>query len=154
MKVYNEDKTEILEEYDLEKGYLKEDTLVIHYDAVEGQEEKGHYETIKEYANGGKDVEYIVDQEYIESKDAYDEEESILIYIKYTENELMIRNVQIEMDRYKNLLSETDYKAIKYAEGCYTEDEYKPIRELRESYRMKIRECENIINKKEEIQNE
>ena len=31
MKVYNQEKTKILEEYDLSKGYLKEDILVTHY---------------------------------------------------------------------------------------------------------------------------
>lgn len=145
MNVYNEDKTEILKEYDLEKGYLKEDTITIHHEEIKGQEEKGHYETIKEYKNGGKDVKYIIDQPYIESIEAYDEVEPIFVYIEYTEEELKIINARKEMQQYKTLLSETDYKAIKYSEGWYSEEEYKSTKELRESYREKIRECEAII---------
>ncbi len=89
MKVYNHDKTEILTDYDLEKGYLKEDRLFIkHHKAVKAVAEQGHYETIKEYPNGGKDVEWIVDIPGTEAKGAYDEYEDIQVYIPYTEAEL------------------------------------------------------------------
>lgn len=40
----------------------------------------------------------------------------------------------------KDNLSATDYKAYKYAEGWYTEEEYAPIRQEREYYRKLIRE--------------
>lgn len=89
MKVYNKDKTKILEEYDLEKGYLKEDTITIHYDEVQAVEEKGHYETIAEYPNGGKEVEWIIDVEGVEYQPERDEEEKIQIYIPYTNEELL-----------------------------------------------------------------
>ncbi|MBQ8733061.1 MAG: hypothetical protein IJY76_01005, partial [Anaerotignum sp.] len=147
---YNKDKTEILEEYDLEKGYLKQDTMTIYHEAVIGQEEIGHYETIREYPNGGKDVEYVIDQPYIASRDAYSENKIIYVYIEYTTDDLKRIDAKKEMEQYKTLLSEKDYKAIKYAEGWYSEEEYKPTKELRESYRNKIRECENIINSIEE----
>lgn len=45
----------------------------------------------------------------------------------------------------KSLLSSTDYRAIKYAEGCYTEEEYKPYKELRQEYRNKINELEKEL---------
>lgn len=89
MKVYNKDKTQILEEYDLEKGYLKEDTITIHYDEVQAVEEQGHYETIAEYPNGGKEVEWIVDAEGVEYQPERDEEEEIQVYIPYTNEELL-----------------------------------------------------------------
>lgn len=89
MKVYNQDKTNILELYDLSKGYLKEDILITHYDEVKAVEEKGHYETIAEYPNGGKDVEWVVDVKGVEYKPARDEEEEILVYIPYTEEEIL-----------------------------------------------------------------
>ena len=88
MKVYNKDKTEILEKYDLTKGYLKDDTLIRHYDEIPYVEEQGHYETIREYANGGKDVEWVVDVKGQKYQPARDEEENIYVYIPYTENEL------------------------------------------------------------------
>ena len=56
MKVYNKEKTQILPEYDLTKGYLMEDTITINQPEIPAVEEQFHYETIKEYENGGKDV--------------------------------------------------------------------------------------------------
>lgn len=89
MKVYNQDKTQILEEYDLEKGYLKEDTITTHYEEVQAVEEQFHYETIAEYPNGGKEVEKVIDVESVEYKPARDEKKNILVYILYTEEELL-----------------------------------------------------------------
>lgn len=89
MKVYNQEKTTILEEYDLEKGYLKEDILITHYDEVQAVEEQFHYETIAEYPNGGKEVEKVIDVEGVEYKPARDEVENIYVYITYTVEELL-----------------------------------------------------------------
>lgn len=89
MRVFNENKTTELTEYSLEKGYLKADKLFIkHHEEVQKVEEQGHYETIAEYPNGGKDVEWVVDVEAVEHKDAYDEYEDIQVYIPYTAEEL------------------------------------------------------------------
>lgn len=149
MKVYNENKTEILDEYDLEKGELRLDTLIIHHDEVEGQEEVGHYEVIAEYDNGGKDVEYIIDKPYIEHQDAYDEEEQIQIYIPYSNEQLTIKELTQNINNLKESLKLTDYKAIKYAEGWISEEEYLPIKEERQSYRDKINEYEKLIKELE-----
>ena len=46
----------------------------------------------------------------------------------------------------RGLLHNTDYKAIKYAEGELTEDEYAPIREQRKAWRSQIRDLEEEIN--------
>ena len=89
MKVYNQEKTKLLEEYDLNKGYLKEDILITHYDEIEAVEEQFHYETIKEYENGGKDVIKVIDVAKVEYKPARDEEEKIYVYIPYTEEEIL-----------------------------------------------------------------
>lgn len=91
MKVYNKDKTEILIEYDLEKGYLDKDTITVHIEAVEGVEEVSHYEVIAEYPNGGKDVERVIDVPGVEAVPAHDEEEEIRVYIPYTEEQLKER---------------------------------------------------------------
>ena len=45
----------------------------------------------------------------------------------------------------KKRLAESDYKAIKYAEGWYTEEEYAPIRAERGALRERIRELEAEI---------
>lgn len=43
----------------------------------------------------------------------------------------------------KQQLADTDYKALKYAEGWYTDEEYAPIKAEREALRERIRELEN-----------
>lgn len=73
---------------DLTAGKLENETLTIHHEAVEGVEEVGHYETIAEYPNGGKDVRWVVDTPGQEATDAWDEEEEIQRYTPYTEEEL------------------------------------------------------------------
>ena len=102
MRVFNENKTEELKEYDLEKGYLKADKIFVKYhETIQAVEEQGHYETIAEYPNGGKDVEWVVDIPAVEAKEAYDEYEDIEVYIPYTEQELLKR----QQDKYENLVS-------------------------------------------------
>lgn len=41
--------------------------------------------------------------------------------------------IRTEINQLKQYLSETDYKAIKFAEGLISEEEYAPIRDLRQS---------------------
>ena len=95
MRIFDENKTIELTNYDREKGYLKPDKLFIaHHEAVEAVEEQGHYETIAEYPNGGKDVEWIVDVEAVEAKEAYDEYEDIQVYVPYTAEELEKRKAE------------------------------------------------------------
>jgi len=145
IKVYNEDKTEILENYDLEKGYLVDDILKIHEDAVKGQKEEGHYEVIAEYDNGGKDVVWVVDKPYIESKPEYNGELAIKIYIKYSDDELLKLQYKKEIENLKRELASTDYEALKYAEGWFTEEEYSHIKNSREALRIKIRDLESKL---------
>lgn len=45
---------------------------------------------------------------------------------------------------HKNLQS-TDYKAIKYAEGLISEEDYAPIKAKRQSWRDRINELEEVI---------
>lgn len=95
MKVYNQDKTEILEKYDLNLGYLKDDIIIHHIPEVEAVQEKFHYETIKEYPNGGKDVKKVIDTPEVKYVPSHDEEEQIRIYIPYTNNELLNRKLSM-----------------------------------------------------------
>lgn len=85
MRVFDESKTTELTEYDLSVGYLKPDKLFIaHHEAQEAVEGQFHYETIKEYPNGGKDVKKVWDVHPQEAHEAYDEYENIFVYIPYT----------------------------------------------------------------------
>lgn len=102
MRVFNQDKTQELKGYNLNLGRLEQDKLITHVNAVIGQEEQGHYETVREYPNGGKDVKWIVDVPKVEAIEEHDETEDILIYIPYTESEL--RDISIK--NYPNKVSE------------------------------------------------
>ena len=93
MRVFNQDKTQELTAYDLNKGKLIADTITCIVPAVECQEEVGHYETVAEYPNGGKDVKWVVDQPYIAPQTEREEVEQIQIYIPFTAEE------QAEYDR-------------------------------------------------------
>lgn len=123
MKVYNIEKTEILENYDLEKGYLKADFIEIP--EVQAVEEQGHYETIAEYENGGKDVKWVVDVEGVEYQPAHQEE--IEVYIPYTEEELQRFADENKLNEVLTKLGETDYIANKLIEAD-TEEERAEIR--------------------------
>ena len=139
MKIYDEKKINVLSEndIDLEKGYLVDDQLVTHIPFKEGKPEKGHYETVKEYDNGGKDVEWVIEE--------HDEYEYIQVYVPYTEQELTDikkEKILVEIEQLKQTISSTDYQVLKYSEGCYTDEEFAEIKAHREMLR-------NLIGEKE-----
>lgn len=144
MRVFDETKTVELSEYDLTKGYLKPDVIEIEIPEQLAVEEKYHYETIREYPNGGKDVEKIIDVEGKPYVAAHTETEEIQIYIPYTEDEIAKRSADREIAELKANLSETDYQAIKYAEGVISIDEYAPMKKQRQAWRDRINELERI----------
>lgn len=87
MRILDKNNIEV-KEPDYTKGYLINDSLLkCHHEAVEAVEEVGHFETVKEYENGGKDVKWVVDIPAVEPKDAWDEYEEIQRFIEYTEEE-------------------------------------------------------------------
>lgn len=116
MKIFDENGIEI-ESPDLEKGYLKNDRLlVMHHEAVEAVEEVGHFEVIAEYPNGGQDVEWIVDTPGVEAAEAWDEYEEILRYIPYTEMELKLQ----AFERARQPLSDIEVLKILLAQQVNT----------------------------------
>lgn len=65
-----------------------------------------------------------------------------------TKEELEADNRQVverEISELKRKLSDTDYKAIKYAEGFLTEEEYKETKTQRQMWRDRINELESKI---------
>ena len=79
----------VVENADLEKGYLTPETIVIaHHEAVEATPGKYHIEVVKEYDNGGKDVITVWDEKPVKAKEAWDETEEIKRYIPYSAEEL------------------------------------------------------------------
>ena len=55
----------------------------------------------------------------------------------------------IQILNLKKKLSDTDYKAIKYAEGIIADEEYVPIKAERQALRDKINELELLLTKEE-----
>lgn len=144
MRIFNEDKTIELTDIDESLGYLKADFIETEISEQMAVEEKWHYEVIAEYPNGGKDVKKVIDVEGTPYVSAHTEREDILIYIPYTEEELTKMAAQREIAELKQKLCDTDYQAIKYAEGILTSDEYANMRTQRQMWRDRINELEEI----------
>lgn len=92
MKIYNEDLTKEIQEQDIDYSKYKlvdAKRFVRHHEAVAEVKEQFHYETIREYPNGGKDVKKVIDVEYVEPKEAYDEYEDVLKIEPLNETELL-----------------------------------------------------------------
>lgn len=141
MRVFNKEKTRELYSYDLEKGYLMADKILVkHHPAISKNLGKYHYVVDRIYPNGGKDMRKVWDIQPTEAREAYDEYEDIKVYIPYTQKEL----ADIEISQLKQKLQETDYQAIKYAEGELSVEEYAPMKAQRQEWRKRINHLEQI----------
>ena len=80
--------------------------------------------------------------------------------LKVVDNALTVENLQLSAEQEKNIsimeinaqinalkeqLAETDYKALKFIDGEFTEEEYAPIRKERKACRIKINELEKCL---------
>ena len=66
-----------------------------------------------------------------------------------TEDEKLIEQYQSEIVELKKYLSDTDYKAIKFAEGEITESDYQEVKSQRHDARVRINELESMIEELE-----
>ena len=66
-----------------------------------------------------------------------------------TEDEKVIEQYQSEIVELKKYLSDTDYKAIKFAEGEITESDYQEVKSQRHDARVRINELESLIEELE-----
>ena len=131
----------LLESYDLTKGHILHDRrLVCHHASVEAVKEEGHWETVAEYPNGGKDVVWVVDVPGVEATDEWDEYEDILRFIPFTEKECAANRI----DELKRKLADTDYNILKVMEGAATLAEMTDIINKRAEWRKEINELEVI----------
>lgn len=155
MRIFNEDKTQEIQNPDLELGYTKKDKLFLaHHEAQEEIQQQSHYEVIAEYPNGGKDLEEVIDVEYQPAKEAWDEYEDIFIYIPYAEAELIAMAASKKISEAKAYLRETDYIVLKIAEATAEGDaegvaalqaEYAEQLVKRKQARMTVNENEQAI---------
>lgn len=56
-----------------------------------------------------------------------------------------IDTINAEITALKSLLTDTDYKALKHADGVMSAEEYEPIRQQREEWRDKINALETKL---------
>ena len=70
-----------------------------------------------------------------------------------TEDEKLIEQYQSEIIELKKYLSDTDYKAIKFAEGEITESDYQEVKSQRHDARVRINELESLIEELEKGNN-
>ena len=64
---------------------------------------------------------------------------------KKTESMILIEQYQSEIVELKKYLSDTDYKAIKFAEGELSEEAYREVKSQRHDARVRINELESLI---------
>ena len=62
-----------------------------------------------------------------------------------TEEDHLKDQYRLEITQLKKALSDTDYKAIKYAEGQISEEEYSEIKSVRQGYRDRINYLEGLL---------
>ena len=78
---------------DLDLGYLTDEKLfVAHHPAVEYVKEVYHYEDVKVYPDGRRDVKKVIDVPGVSAQDAWDEYEDIQRYTLYTPEEYAARH--------------------------------------------------------------
>lgn len=58
--------------------------------------------------------------------------------------------IQAELNALKQLLSSTDYMAIKHSEGLISEEDYTEIKARRQEWRNRINELEALLEEEEE----
>lgn len=173
MKVYNQNKTQVLQAYDLTQGKIVADKLLVaHHDATPAIEGKTAEEVaqeleasgqkiyrkgdkvflvLKEYPNGGQDVKTIKPVEAIPAKDAWDEYEDIYVYTPYTETELAAIAANKAISEAKAYLSRTDYIVLKIAEAT-AEGDAAGVAALQEEYAVQLarrKEARAMVNEKE-----
>jgi hypothetical protein len=72
---------------------------------------------------------------------------------KKTESMILIEKYQSEIVELKKYLSDTDYKAIKFAEGELSESDYQEVKSQRHDARARINELESLIEELEKGNN-
>lgn len=167
-RVFNQDKTQELTDYNLSLGKLQEDKLVLaHHDAVEGKTVEENVaaaqadgKTVKQidgvwyivtaaYENGGENLLKVLPTE---SKAAWDETEKIYVYIPYTEDELSAMSANKEISEAKAYLRETDYIVLKIAEA-QSENDAEAVASLRAEYAEQLskrKQARETVNANEE----
>lgn len=141
MKIYNQDLTLELQQdlLDYSLGYLKDCEKEIYFPEQKEVQEQGHYEVVAEYENGGKDVQWVIDQEYTAAREEYTEIEHYQVYIPFTEAHLHNKPIREQIKEFEDALTRTDFQILKYIEGALDEEDFLRIKDSRRHCREQIR---------------
>ena len=110
----------------------------------------GHLGTFTKSAEFAYKLGWDIENNYIAISDTQQSDINGWTYRKElcpmkSEADLLKDQYRLEITQLKKQLSDSDYKAIKYAEGQISESEYAPVRELRQGYRDRINELEALL---------
>ena len=104
----------------------------------------------KDYSNKAKwcnENGYYIEE--IEPKEDGSRQFQIKQIPKKTESMILIEQYQAEIIELKKYLFDTDYKAIKFAEGELSESDYQEVKSQRHDARVRINELESLIEQPE-----
>lgn len=112
--------------------------------------EDGHLGSFTQSAELAYKAGWDIEHNYIAIKDTQVSDIDGCLYVKElcpmkTEQDLLKDQYRLEITQLKKQLSDTDYKAIKYAEGQISEEEYASVKELRQGYRDRINYLEGLM---------
>jgi hypothetical protein len=112
--------------------------------------EDGHIEGFTANAERAYKIGLDIEHNYIPISDTQQSDINGWTYRKElcpmkTEQDLLKDQYRLEITQLKKQLSDTDYKAIKYAEGQISESEYASVRAERQGYRDRINELEALL---------
>lgn len=141
MKIYNQDKTKILENVDLSKGYLLDDEIII-------SQEESHWETTT-HENGGISKFKVVDKP--------EKKEKIQVFVEYSAeklNQIKLAELTNWFDNYfdKQFKQSQWQKNFKVSEDPYFKDEngkprtYADIEELKAQAEIVREEIKSLRN--------
>lgn len=141
MKIYNQDLTMEFQqdELDFSLGYLKgcsRENIIPEQKEIQ---EQGHYEVIAEYENGGKDIQWVIDQKYVPACEERVEIENYQVYIPFTEAHLHNILIREQIKKFEDALAQTDFQVLKYIEGELGEEHFLRIKNSRQHCREQIR---------------
>lgn len=123
MKIYNQEKTKIIQNPDLTIGYLRPDTIVVETIPAKKEVQERYHYIYKDYKDSsgkiyGRDQIKVIDTPYKPSTEEQIIEEEILVYILYTEDELKT----IHMSELKYRLTKITEDIIQYSAGEQVQD--------------------------------
>lgn len=123
------------------------------YYIAEGANESGYHGVPQDTPyNGSVELPDTLLEDYLDAKGyVYPTvENGVVTYLEVNQEALDKYNaehpdtpdVEAQIAELKANLADTDYQAIKYAEGWLTDEEYEPIKEQRQAWRDEINELE------------